>query len=127
MSSYISGFRTLRLELGHLVSDESALWGFVSGLNIDLRREVLRSNLTTLEDAYLAAERADACKKFVRYGVKQGKMTKKNNDIVPMDIDTMRNTKPRTQPRAQPRKQQVRDRQECYYCGKHGHWVKDCW
>lgn len=71
VSTYITNFRSLRLELGTLVSDDSVLWGFVAGLKMDLKREVLRQpNLTTVEDAILAAERADAVDKFARFGMK---------------------------------------------------------
>jgi hypothetical protein len=71
LASYINGFRSLRLELGSLVTDESALWQFVTGLKVELKREVLREkSLTTLSDAILSAERADAVDKFVRFGAR---------------------------------------------------------
>jgi hypothetical protein len=59
LASYVSGFRSIRLELGPLVTDEIALWQFVAGLKTELKREVLREkSLMTLSDAILAAERA---------------------------------------------------------------------
>jgi hypothetical protein len=71
LGSYISGFRSLRLELGALVTDESALWQFVTGLKVELKREVMREkSLTTLSDAILSAERADAVEKFVKFGAR---------------------------------------------------------
>lgn len=69
LQSYVSNFRGLRMDLGDLITDAAALWAFVGGLKIDLRREVLRqTNVTVLEDAILAAERADATERFVKYG-----------------------------------------------------------
>lgn len=59
------------MELDTLISDESALWGFISGLKLDLKKEVLREkNLVTLEDAILSAERADAVDKFARFNIR---------------------------------------------------------
>ena len=53
----MANFRTLRLELGNLVTDENALWTFVSGLKYDLKKEVLQErNLATLSNAILSAE-----------------------------------------------------------------------
>ncbi len=43
-----------------------------------------------MDDAILAAERADAVERFVKFGFKGQSMSKKNDDIVPMDIDTLR-------------------------------------
>lgn len=69
LATYISNFRTLRLELGGLVTDEAALWKFVGGLKYELKREVMRErSLITLSDATLAAERADAAERFARGG-----------------------------------------------------------
>jgi hypothetical protein len=97
LAAYISGFRSLRLELGSLVTDETALWQFVTGLKMELKREVLREkSITTLSDAILAAERADAVDKFVRYGargVPARTSQQRDTGIVPMDIDAMRTTR----------------------------------
>ena len=54
---------------------------------MDLKREVLRErNLTTLSDAILSAERADAVDKFAKFGF-QGPPVRKDDGIVPMDVD----------------------------------------
>lgn len=42
-----------------------------------------------LEDAILAAERADATERFVKYGFQGAKVSKRNDGIVPMDIDAL--------------------------------------
>jgi hypothetical protein len=93
LGSYISGFRSIRLELGQLITDESALWQFVSGLKPELKREVLREkHLATLSDAILAAERANAVEQFVRYGARgaPARSAPRDTGPVPMDIDAMR-------------------------------------
>ena len=48
----------------------------------------VRKNLTTLSDAILSAERANAVDKFAKYGFR-GALVKKNDGIVPVDVDTM--------------------------------------
>ena len=81
------------MELGQLVSDEVALWTFVQGLKMDMKREVLREkNLTTLSDAILSAERADAVDKFAKFEFK-GPPVRKDDSIVPMDVDAMQKGK----------------------------------
>lgn len=156
LAAYISGFRSLRLELGSLVTDESALWQFVTGLKMELKREVLREkSLLTLSDAILAAERADAVEKFVRFGARGAPVRTttpaRASGPVPMDIDAMRTvarppargrgnmTRGRSFARGKtPQYSQDRTRQSfgsrqrndnntCYYCGKPGHWAKDCY
>ena len=82
------------MELGNLVTDEAVLWKFIGGLQYNLKREVLREkHLTTLSDAVLAAERAEACEKFARFGHK-GKLPR-NDGSVPMDIDAMQKPVPK--------------------------------
>ena len=80
------------MELGSLVTDEACLWRVISGLNYQLRKEVLRErNLQTVSDAMLAAERADAAERMAKFGIKRELVRgAKNDDIVPMDIDNMR-------------------------------------
>jgi hypothetical protein len=81
------------MELNDLVTDTSALWTFVGGLKIDLRREVLKQqNVTLLEDAILAAERADAVERFAQFGFRGvAKQPKRNDGIVPMELGNMQN------------------------------------
>lgn len=75
------------MELDSLVTDEAALWQFVGGLKLDLHREVLKQpNVTLLEDAILAAERADAVERFARFGFKGASKQAKKDDIVPMEL-----------------------------------------
>ena len=60
---------------------------------MDLKREVLRErNLTTLSDAILSAECADAVDKFAKFGFK-GPPVRKDDGIVPMDVDAMQKGK----------------------------------
>ena len=60
---------------------------------MELKREVLRErNLTTLSDAILSAERADAVEKFAKFGFR-GPPVRKNDGIVPMDVDALQKNK----------------------------------
>lgn len=48
-----------------MVTDEIVLWQFIRGLRPDLRKEVLKdTNLTTVSDAIIIAERSEAANKF---------------------------------------------------------------
>ena len=56
---------------------------------MDLKRKVLcKRNLTTLSEAILSAERADAVENFAKFGFK-GPPVRKDDGIVPMDVDAM--------------------------------------
>ena len=54
-----------------------------------MKKEVLRErNITTLSDAILAAERADAVERFAKFGVHVGIVRKaRDSGPVPMEID----------------------------------------
>ncbi len=133
------------MELGSLVTDEACLWRFISGLNYQLRKEVLRErNLQTVSDAMLAAERADAVERMAKFGIKRELVRgAKNDDIVPMDIDNMRSgpsarggrhgnsfaNRGRGRGDAGPSRSNNRTSRDdgCFYCGKQGHWARDCY
>jgi hypothetical protein len=86
----VNGFRTLRLELGSLVTEEAVLWKFISGLRYELKREVLRErSLQVLGDAILAAERANAMEQFAR-GSHRVVPKKPRDTTVPMDLGNVR-------------------------------------
>ena len=66
---YINKFKTLVLELDSLVTTDMVLHRFVSGLKPEIQKDVLlQTQITTLSDAVLAAERVQAALNFVKHG-----------------------------------------------------------
>ena len=94
--SYVTKFKSLLFELGGNIPDNFAINRFITGLKYEIKKHVLtNTNVTTLTDAILSAERAQATFDFLKsdnphYFQKNkrfGKQNQRNRDeSVPMEL-----------------------------------------
>ena len=91
MYTYVSAFRSVCLELGNLVTDDAKLFRFISGLKQDVQQNILLdTNVTTLSDAILLAERVPQTQDFRKYGTTYKNQPKPpRNHTVPMELGIM--------------------------------------
>ena len=150
--TYVSAFRQVCLELGDLVTDDQKLFRFIQGLKPEVQQHVLlQTDVTTLSEAILLAERVQQAQDFQKYGTlrKQPNRAPRDN-TVPMELG---NTNAQSRSFNNKGKQQMHKRGNnakgnkvnymhnkqnnrpstsrtpftCHYCGKPNHYARDCY
>ena len=67
--TYVSAFRQVCLELGNIVTDDQKLFRFIQGLKPEVQQHVLlQTDVRTLSEAVLLAERMQQAQDFQKYG-----------------------------------------------------------
>lgn len=118
MADYTTYFRRLILTIGSDVSEAERLHRYIVGLQDTIREHVHMRELATFDEACQMAVRYEAMRKSIYSKAHYQREAKPQiTQAVPMELGSLQK---------QPGKPSPQKKDSCFYCGKSGHFAKEC-